>query len=402
MDKSKNEAVNIEYWGLWDSQSTMDSIIGDYKKTKPNVNISYKKKSIQQYRESLSSQIDSGKGPDMFVFHNTWTPMLKDQLSPVPSSVVSASEIKNNFYPAVSQDLIANGKLVGLPTEVDGLELYYNEDVFKAAGIIKPPTTWSEFAQDAVKLTVRDSQGGIRTAGAAIGTISNVDHFSDLLGLMIMQNGGDLKSPTDKQSAEALQYYLSFAQGNNKVWDELQPPSTVAFSGGNVAMYFGPSFRAIEIKNANPQLKFKVAPVPQLEGNKIAWASYWANGVSAKSTNKQEAWEFAKYLEKEDVLIKRFSENAKSPSRFFGEPYPLVSMASKLASDPVLGAFVTDAPYARSFPLTSRTFDSGINDQIIKAYEDAVNSVIKGAQPKTALETTAKNVSQILTRFGAK
>ena len=282
------------------------------------------------------------------------------------------------------------------------MELYYNEDVFKAAGIIKPPTTWSEFAQYAVKLTVRDSQGGIRTAGAAIGTISNVDHFSDLLGLMIMQNGGDLKSPTDKQSAEALQYYLSFAQGNNKVWDELQPPSTVAFSGGNVAMYFGPSFRAIEIKNANPQLKFKVAPVPQLEGNKIAWASYWANGVSAKSTNKQEAWEFAKYLEKEDVLIKRFSENAKSPSRFFGEPYPLVSMASKLASDPVLGAFVTDAPYARSFPLTSRTFDSGINDQIIKAYEDAVNSVIKGAQPKTALETTAKNVSQILTRFGAK
>src|SRR3990167_1616026 len=99
LDKSKNEAVNIEYWGLWDSQSTMDSIIGDYKKTKPNVNISYKKKSIQQYRESLSSQIDSGKGPDMFVFHNTWTPMLKDQLSPVPSSVVSASEIKNNFYP---------------------------------------------------------------------------------------------------------------------------------------------------------------------------------------------------------------------------------------------------------------------------------------------------------------
>ena len=166
LDKSKNEAVNIEYWGLWDSQSTMDSIIGDYKKTKPNVNISYKKKSIQQYRESLSSQIDSGKGPDMFVFHNTWTPMLKDQLSPVPSSVVSASEIKNNFYPAVSQDLIANGKLVGLPTEVDGLELYYNEDVFKAAGIIKPPTTWSEFAQDAVKLTVRDSQGGIRWPGS--------------------------------------------------------------------------------------------------------------------------------------------------------------------------------------------------------------------------------------------
>ncbi|MDP2632672.1 MAG: extracellular solute-binding protein, partial [Candidatus Curtissbacteria bacterium] len=243
---------------------------------------------------------------------------------------------------------------------------------------------------------------GIRTAGAAIGTVSNIDQFSDLLALMIMQNGGDLNSPTDNQSADALKSYVSFAQGANKVWDEQQPPSTVAFSGGNVAMYFGPSWRAIEIKNANPQLKFKVAPVPQLEGNRIAWANYWANGVSVKSVNKEAAWEFASYLAKEEVLIKRFSENAKSPNRFFGEPYPLVSMAPKLASDPILGAFISDAPLARSFPMASRTFDNGLNDQIIKAYEDAVNSVIKGADPKSALGTTAKNVNQILTKFGAK
>ena len=399
--KPKNETVNLEYWGLWDNQTTMESIINEYKKTKPNVNISYKKKSIKQYRDSLSSQINSGKGPDMFVFHNTWTPMLKTQLSPVPSSIISAAETKN-FYPTVRYDLVADGKLIGIPTEVEGLELYYNEDIFKAAGITKPPSTWSEFAQDAVKLTVRDTQGGIRTAGAAIGTVSNIDHFSDLLALMIMQNGGDLKSPGDDKSADALRYYVSFAQGTSKVWDESQPPSTVSFSGGNVAMYFGPSWRAIEIKNANPQLKFKVTPVPQLEGNKIAWASYWADGVSAKSVHQNEAWEFMKYLGKEEVLVKRFNENAKSPNRFFGEPYPLVSMSPKLASDPVLGAFVTDAQFARSFPMASRTYDNGLNDQVIKAYEDAVNSVIKGTAPKSALETTAKNINQILTKFGAK
>lgn len=400
-DKSQ-ETVNLEYWGLWESPTAVEAIVNEYKKIKPNVNISYKKRSIQQYRESLESQIQAGKGPDMFRFHNTWVPMLKDELSPVPSSVISASDLKSDYYPVVAQDLVSGGKLYGVPLEIDGLELYYNEDTFKAAGIIKPPSTWSEFAQDAIKLTVRDPVGNIRTAGAAIGTASNVDHFSDLLALMIMQNGGDLKSPTDKQSADAIQYYVNFSLGSNRVWDETQPPSTVAFAGGNLAMYFAPSWRAIDIKNANPLLKFKVAPVPQLAGNKLTWASYWVEGVSSKSSHKNEAWEFLQYLSKEENLIKFYSESSKSPGRFFGDPYPKVSMAQKLASDPILGAFVSDAPFARSFPMASRTFDNGLNDQMIKAYEDAVNAVHKGSSPKTALETTAKNVGQILSRFSAK
>jgi multiple sugar transport system substrate-binding protein len=398
---NKNEEpVTLEYWGLWSSQTAIDTVINDYKKIKPNVNISYKKRTPQQYRETLENQIQTGKGPDIFRFHNTWTPMLKEELDPVPSDVVPQTDFKKNFYPVVFADLRVGGKFVGVPLEYDGLALYYNEEVFKAAGIAAAPATWTEFAEDAAKLTVKDSAGNIRTAGAALGTAGNVDHFSDILALMILQNGGDLKSPTDKQSADALEYYSSFAKGSNRVWDETMPSSTVAFAGGNLAMYFAPSWRAIELRNANPLLKFRVAPVPQLEGGNVSWATYWVEGVSSKSTHKKEAWEFIKYLQSEEVLIKLYSESAKSPGRFFGEPYPKVSMASKLASDPILGAYMSDAPFARSFPLASRTFDNGLNDQSIKAYEDAVNAVAKGTQAAKALETTANNLNTIFGKFG--
>ena len=179
------------------------------------------------------------------------------------------------------------------------------------------------------------------------------------------------------------------------------PATTVAFAGGSLAMYLGPSWRAAEIKNANPLLKFKIAQVPQLVGGKAAWASYWATGVSAKSANKSAAWEFVKYLQEEQTLIKLYSEAMKSPGRFFGVPYPRTSMAAKIASDPIVGAYVSDAPFMRSFPMASRTFDNGINDQIIKAYEDAINAVIRGTPAQNALTITAKNVTSILTRFGA-
>lgn len=395
--------VSLTYWGLWESAVNVNQIISDYQKDHPNVTIVYEKKSHQQYRESLQSQIETGKGPDIFRFHNTWVPMLQGILSEVPQDVVSSGEFRDNFYPTVSLDLRnSQKKFVGVPLEIDGLGLFWNEEIFNAAGITAPPKTWQELTDIAAKLTVRGPAGNITTAGAALGTASNVDHFSDILGMMILQNGGDAKLPTGQQTADALDYFASFARGESRVWDSSLPSSTVAFTGGNLAMYFGPSWRAIEIRNSNPLLKFQVAPVPQLEGGKVAWASYWAEGVSAKSPHQKAAWEFVEYLQQEDVLVKLYSEAAKTPGRIFGEPYPKVSMAPKISSDPILGAFIADAPYMRSAPMASRTFDNGLNDQIIKAYEDAVNSVLKGSSATDALETTAKNVETILTRFGAK
>ena len=400
----KNQGeVSLTYWGLWESAVNVNQIISDYQKDHPNVTIVYEKKSHQQYRESLQSQIEAGEGPDIFRFHNTWVPMLEGILAEVPQDVVSNGEFRDNFYPTVSLDLRnSQKKFVGVPLEIDGLGLFWNEEIFNAAGITGPPKTWQELTDIASKLTVRGPGGNITTAGVALGTASNVDHFSDILGLMILQNGGDPKLPTGQQAADALEYFTSFSMNASRVWDAFLPSSTVAFTGGNLAMYFGPSWRAIEIRNNKPLLKFQVAPVPQLEGGKVAWATYWAEGVSAKSNHQKEAWEFVEYLQQENILIKLYSEAAKTPGRIFGEPYPKVSMAPKIASDPILGAFISDAPYMRSAPMASRTFDNGLNDQMIKAYEDAVNSVLKGARAADTLTTTAKNVETILSRFGVK
>lgn len=399
---SKNEPVTLKYWGLWESASVENLVINDYKKDHPNVTIVYEKKSPQQYREALQAQIKQQNGPDIFMFHNTWVPMIQDQLAEVPSNIISQNDVKKDYYPIALKDLRnSNKKLVGLPTGIDGLGLYYNEDIFKAGGITNPPTTWQELAQDAIKLTVRGPDGNIRTAGVALGTASNVDHFSDILALMILQNGGDISNPTDQRSADALEYYTNFTKGQNRVWDETQPASTISFVGGNLAMYLAPSWRAAEIKQQNPTLNFKIAPVPQLDTNKITWASYWAIGVSSQSANQKAAFDFLKYLEEDNTLIKLYTESAKSPGRLFGQPYPKIGLAKSLITDPLVGAYISDAPYMQSFPMASRTYDNGLNDQIIKAYEDAVNANLAGTSAQSALKTTAGNVTKVVSKFKA-
>ena len=399
---NQNQQISLKYWGIWESSTTMSQVIADYKKIKPNVNITYEKRSPQLYRESLQTQIENGKGPDIFTFHNTWPIMLKSNLAPAPALIMTAKALKDNYYPVIYTDMKnSQQQVIGLPSGIDGLALYWNKDIFNAAGILNPPATWQELSQDASLLTVRDSLGNIRTSGVALGTAGNIDSFSDILGLMIYQNGGDPKNPANKEGAESLEYYTTFAKGPSKVWDETLPSSTVAFAGGTLAMYFGQSWRAIDIKNANPLLNFEVAPVPQLENGNTNWASYWATGVSGKSQYTKEAWEFVKYLNDQQTLINMYNEDSKSPGRFFGQPYPVKSMGEQLATDPIIGAYIIEAPTMLSFPMASRTYDNGINDQIIKAYEDAVNSVLQNGDATTALDTVANNIKAIFAKYNS-
>lgn len=400
IQKPENQPVSIKYWGIWDDATVMNQIREDYNKINPNVDVVYEKKSLQQYREALKAQINLGKGPDIFQFHNTWVPMLANELEEIPQKIISQNEFKEDYYPIVFADLRDNGKkFVGAPIGIDGLGLYYNEEIFEAAGIPGPPSTWQELAQIATKLTVRDTSGNIRTAGIALGAASNVDHFSDILGLMILQNGGDLKRPTGERSADALNYYVNFAKGENRVWDESMPRSTIAFTSGVLAIYLAPSWRSAEIKADNPQLKFKVAPVPQLAGGSTAWASYWAVGVSSKSPAKEEALKFLKYLQSNETIIKLRNQALKISDKYNGMPYPKKSLAQNIATDPFFGAYVADAPFMHSFPMVAQTFDNGLNDGIVKAYEEAISSTLSGAEASRSLNQAASDIAKILAQY---
>jgi multiple sugar transport system substrate-binding protein len=384
------------------------------------VKINYSQENLKVYRERLQAALARGEGPDIFRLHQTWVPMLGGYLSPLPASVYDAATFERTFHPVVRETLRWQGQYTAIPLEFDGLALFYNEDLFRASGKT-PPRTWGELKKTACELTVKDNQGKIRTAGVALGTTKNVDHWSDILGLMLLQNGANPANPAfcSQESGvgveggevclgrDALSFYTLFASNQacedeglaiGAVWDDLMPTSTYAFATGAVAMYFGSSWETFEIKQLNPNLNFKVVPVPQLEGKNIAWASFWVEGVSKNSKYQAEAWEFLKYLSSKEVMQKLYQ--TESALRPFGEPYSRVDLAASLNGQPIVGAFMEQAPYAQSWYLASRTGDNGLNDQIIKYYEDAVNAVNEGKDPLTALTTASQGIAQVLRQYG--
>lgn len=389
-----NKQVTLEYWGLWEAGDTMTEIIKGFESQNPGLTVKYVKQSHKDYRTRLQSAINSGNGPDLYRFHASWVPMLKQELAPLPSAVMSASEYQSTFYPIAVQQLQNNGQLVGIPLMYDGLVLYYNTDIFKTA-VADPPKTWPDLRTLANKLTVK-AEGKLTRSGIALGNAVNVEHFADILAVLILQNGGDLTKPNSAEVRDALLFYTNFVK-TDAVWNDTLPSSTVAFARGEAAMMFAPSWRAHDVKAINPDLKFATVPLPQLSDKRIAWGSYWAEGVSAKSTHKDEAWKLIKYLSSKEVQQKLYSEQAKT--RSFGELFSRKDLADQLAKDPVAASVLQDAGFAQGWYMSSFTHDTGVNDQIIQYYKDAVNGLLAGKSIEDVLGTLDLGVSQVLRQY---
>jgi multiple sugar transport system substrate-binding protein len=291
--------------------------------------------------------------------------------------------------------LQVSGTPVGIPLMYEGLALYYNVDILNTA-VVQPPKTWSEVQTAARTLTVTEN-GVVKRAGIALGNATNVEHFSDIVALLMLQNGADFAHPNSPETRDALLFYTKFLKDD--FWSESLPNSSVAFARGDVAMMFAPSWRAHEIKQMNPSLNFATVSVPQLSGDaKFAWANYWAEGVSVKGKHQKEAWQFLKYLSSKDVQQKIYA--AQAETRSFGEIYSRIDAADSLVADKVVGAYVLDAPKASGWYMSSYTHDAGINDEIIEYYADAVTGILSGKGTEEVLQTLESGVKQVLQKYG--
>lgn len=387
--------TTLTYWGLWEEDQIIAPLIAKYESLNPDIKINYEHKNHRQYRSRLQADIASGKGPDIFRYHNTWLPMLQDDLASAPGGTITAQEIKDKFYPTVAKDIVRGNQTYGVPLMYDGLALVYNESMLETANAL-PPRDWKTLREVAASLTVRN-EARLERGGVALGTADNTDHFSDILGLLMLQNGASFADPTSAQVQTVLDFYTMFSRTDN-AWDETMAQSTLAFANEQVAMIFVPSWRIHEIRNLNPNLRFGVTTVPQLSDTRITWSTYWVEGVNKKSSNVQEAWKFIAWLSQPEQLRQLSAEATKY--RGFGEIYPRVEMASELEDNPDLAPYLQDALYAQSSYLAGSTHDEGLNDQINAYYKDAVNATNKNGRSANALEAIAPGIKTVLSKFG--
>ncbi len=406
--------IVLNYWRVFDGQDDFASIIAAYNQRHPYITINYRKLRYEEYEQELLNAFAEDRGPDIFSIHNTWVRAYQSKIEPLPDSTtmvfpilkgtikkevfpevrtmssLSLRDLRQNYIDVVYSDVVIDDKIYGLPLSVDTLAMYYNQDLFDQAGIVDVPKYWNRDFQQAVrKLSKQDLRGNILQSGVALGGGTNIDRYSDILSVLMMQNGANMLSdagqvlfhtvPAGSQDKEynpglmALRFYTDFASPIKEVysWNSSLNNALSMFTSGNLAIMFGYAYHLPAIKTMAPKLNFLVAPLPQIEGSgtPINFANYWVEVVSRKSQYKNEAWDFIQFLTS--------AEQAKSYLDKTKKPTALRSLIAGQQQDLEIDVFVNQL-------LTSRSWYKGKNPLLMENFfAEMIEAALEDTENKT-------------------
>lgn len=439
VDKKTQEAmkpISLTYWRVWDGPDAFEEIFDAYRKLHPFITINYRKLRYGEYENELLNALAEDRGPDIFSVHNTWIKKYENKIAPLPPTITMAypitkgtikkevipelrttkslglKEVKNNFVDVVYQDAVNlkfnektnkyEEKIYGLPLAADTLAMYYNKDLFNNAGISQPPVFWNSEFQDSVKKTTKqNSRGEIIQSGAALGGSANIERASDILSILMMQNGSvmaeagnilfnvvppGLREQKYNPGLEALRFYADFANPAKEVysWNKNLENSLILFMQGKLAVMFGYSYHLPAIRSQAPKLNFAVAKLPQIEGNPpINFANYWLETVSSKSKYQSEAWDFIQFATK--------AEQAKTYLDKANRPTALRALIDEQTSDDEVGVFAEQVLTAKSW---YQGGDSAAAEKIFAEMIDA--AILNQDKMENIINLAASKVQQTI------
>lgn len=119
----------------------------------PNVTLETSKLPDEQYFTSIRTKLASGKGPDIYwVFPRNASLGVLDMAKAGYAADLSDLTFWDNISQGAKEDMSYEGKPYGIAGGLDYLGVYYNQELFKQAGITEMPKDWPSFLEACQKL----------------------------------------------------------------------------------------------------------------------------------------------------------------------------------------------------------------------------------------------------------
>ena len=322
----------VALWGTLPATQVIDFISKVTVENKDVLNVVYTEKNPKTFQTDLIAALARQAGPDMVILPQSLIAAELDKFYVVPFANYSARMFRDSFIQEGELYLTPTG-VMGFPFSIDPLVMYWNRDIFTDAGIALPPVSWTEILALVPKLTKKDSSGSITQSAVAFGEMSNSLHAKDMIALLALQagtplvgwrNDGTLKSVLSDRAnndlipaEQAVAYFTGFSNPDKASysWNRSLPTDRSAFIGGRLAIYFGYASEIQGIRDANPNLNFDVAMVPQVDGKKMTFGSMHAFAILKSSKNIPAAYLDAVVLSNSPAQVEWANRSGLPPVR---------------------------------------------------------------------------------------
>jgi ABC-type glycerol-3-phosphate transport system substrate-binding protein len=394
----------VTMWGTV-PQGTMENMIEALRVDDDSFdNVLYVEQDPGTYESVLLNAMASGSGPDLFLVTQEELGGFMDKIIPIPYGVVSQSQFISSYVDEGQLFLTREGALA-LPVMIDPLVMYWNRDHFASAGVSQPPTLWSQFTEQNGLPTKINAYNNaqLRRSAVAMGGWSNVLHAKEILSTLFMQAGefitgrradgayvatfGTTPQGISNNPAEsALRFYTEFGNPSKTTysWNRSLPQSDEAFVSGIVAVYFGYASELRSIGERNPNLRFGVSVMPQLQGSgtQITYGKMTGVAIPKTAANVQGAALVAQKITSAPA--------AQALVQLTGLPSARRDVVLDTSASASAEVFVRSALIARGWVDPSAP-------QTDLVFRDMIESVISGRnEPAGAVSQAAQEFQQLI------
>ena len=344
-DSSKKTTISSEKTNTYSGKTTLtlshvwkegESQTASVEKLVNKFNTSQDKIEVKVDNEKTVST-DSKILPDITVVDNPKMAALADAgLLADITDKMNNYEYKDQFYSGPIASCMLNGKYYGIPLGSNDLALYYNKDMFDAAGL-QPPTTFNELKNTAKKLTKGDTYGlGIATPTSDYET-TTFQYIPFLLSAGAKFN--EIGSEEGISSIQFLTDILNTGSMSKGIMNWDQNDIEKQFVTNKAAMIIDGPWIINTIKKDAPNLNWAIVKIPREK--KYASVLGGENWAILKGEHEDAAWEFIKFTQEEEVLNEFCSGMGCIPSR-----KDIAERNESITKDPNMSVFLDELQYA--------------------------------------------------------
>ena len=292
-------------WSFWGDPGELppnDEVIAAFQEIHPDIRIEKQHAPWASYFDRIQTQMAGGTAPDVMFLNNIPSYASRGVLQPLDELVAESGFDLEGYNEQLLRIFSYDGKLYGFPRDNDTTVLYYNKDLFDAAGVGYPSAEWSwdDLREAALELTQRDDRGRTLQYGLAL--------EKNKYPLWVYQNGGQVFDDAidaseflmdEPEATAAIQFVADLINEDGSVpsFDAMQQlgSTTELFSSGRVAMVMTNAARVPTFSQAD--FAWDIAPLPSgpdgIRANTLGGAGYV---MSVSSEVQEAAWTFLQFL----------------------------------------------------------------------------------------------------------
>ncbi|WP_191599993.1 ABC transporter substrate-binding protein [Marinomonas algicola] len=383
----------------------VDSMVADFEKQNPDVDVNaIYAGNYNDARVKALAALNSGKPAQLSVMFSIDVHELMDLDAIVPFDEVVSTEADRtwlkSFYPALMENGVVKGKTYGIPFQRSTIVMYYNKDLFRAAGLDpqKAPSSWDELVNMGKKLTKTDSNGHTNQWGVMIPSTGYpywmFGAMTKQKGMKLMNQEGNKTYFDDQNAIAALNFWKDLGQTHQIMpkgmieWGTLRQN----FLEQKTAMMWHSTGNLTAVKN-NAKFDFGVAMLPAEKefGSPTGGGNFYLFKNST-AEEKQAALKLVKFMTSPKQAAKWSIETG----------YMGVSQASY--KTPELADYVQTFPPAAvardQLKFATAELSTHQSGRVRKLLDDAIQAVLNDQETaEGALTKAQKQADRILSRY---